>query len=779
MIAETRHPHPHIDPRQPRDGARPVTNPPVLAWKPPQGGGPYDLVIARDPGLAELALCAQGLADPAYLPEKALPVGTYYWSWSLAGEWAPTFSFEITADAVTVEVPPASAWLASLSGEHPRLYVGARELAAFRASRHGARAELWRNLQPEAEALLQQPHEIAEPPYLPDRRLDYEAFFRVWSVVLWDSRRFVEGAEVLALAYLASGEARYGRAAAQRMASISRWDPDGSSYLEHNDEAHMSVIWHGPHACDWAWDQFTDEERARVIAQFRRRGQITYEHMHSQGSYGITRFDSHAGREIVFLANIAFVFHEHIPEAAAWLDWLRPVLCGIWPIWAGDDGAWAEGPSYGLAYVTIMTMFATALKRGVGVDLYRRRFWANHARWRQWIWPPYAEWFGFGDHSERWRATWESNADLVELIGRESGAAEFADYVAAFRAEALTMDTPVERQGPVSSATRYVVMGEPAPTASAAAGREQLCRVFPAAGWAAIRSHRDDPSRDVALVFRSSPFGAISHSHANNNDFFLHVAGKIMAMPSGYYAGYGSAHHAHWVWHTKSHNCVTLSDAGQLMRSHDSRGSIDHAYEDERLVYFVGNADASYADRAARCRRHVIWLKGEQAFLLVDEFVAKPGVTSALQWNIHSWAPFQVDEAARSFALERAGSRLVGHLLYHNDAFFSLSEGWDPAPGTTRSRDQWHNQYHLRFTPSALEDRRTLGVVLCPAHAGLAPAVVSDSRQDGVEVAQIGASRAWIRQDQALERSGGALALLETGQATYAIGDQGIEELGS
>jgi len=70
-------------------------------------------------------------------------------------------------------------------------------------------------------------------------------------------------------------------------------------------------------------------------------------------------------------------------------------------------------------------------------------------------------------------------------------------------------------------------------------------------------------------------------------------------------------------------------------------------------------------------------------------------------------------------------------------------------------------------------------VVLCPAHAGLAPAVVSASRQDGVEVAQIGASRAWIRQDQALERSGGALALLETGQATYAIGDQGIEELGS
>ena len=70
----------------------------------------------------------------------------------------------------------------------------------------------------------------------------------------------------------------------------------------------MSVIWHGPTACDWAWDQFTDEERERVIAQFRQRGQITFEHMHDRGSYGVSRFDSHAGREIVFLALTAFTF---------------------------------------------------------------------------------------------------------------------------------------------------------------------------------------------------------------------------------------------------------------------------------------------------------------------------------------------------------------------------------------------------------------------------------------------------------------------------------------
>ncbi len=370
-------------------------------------------------------------------------------------------------------------------------------------------------------------------------------------------------------------ETAYARAACRRMASISRWDPEGSSHLAHNDEAHMSVIWNGSNACDWVWDRFTDEERKVVVEQFRRRGQITYDYMHNRGSYGVTRFDSHAGREIVFLAHIAFVFHEEIPEAGTWLEWLRPVLCGIWPIWAGDDGAWAEGPSYGLAYVGIMTMFATALNQGAGVDLYRRAFWKNHAQWRQYCLPPYAEWMGFGDHTERWASTWRSNADLVDLIGRESETGEFAHYVDALREEAARLETPAQRKMPGASSQLYLAL--PAKKSSGPNGKDPILRVFPAAGWAAVRTHLGDPARDIALIFRSSPLGAVSHSHANNNDFILHAGGKVMAMPSGYYVGYGSDHHVHWVWHTRSHNCVTLSDASQIMRSHNSLGAIEHS----------------------------------------------------------------------------------------------------------------------------------------------------------------------------------------------------------
>ena len=735
----TRHPHRHLDPRQPRDKTRPGTNPPVFAWRPCEGHCRFRLRVARDAGMREVVLAVDDLTEPAFLPLEAFEPGDYFWQWSSGDEQSELFAFTIAPDSVRLEVPSSDEWLSRFPASHPRLFVRPEDVRALRSRTD---APSTRAVASAADALLAEPHEMDEPPFLPDRRLDYEGWYGVWAPILWESRRFVSGAQTLGLAYLLTGDTRYARAACQRLVSVCRWDPEGSSHLSHNDEAHMSVLWYGPLACDWVWDQFTEGERRRVAEHFAHRGRITYEHMHDRGSYGITRFDSHAGREIVFLAMAAFVFHEDVPEARAWLEWLRPVLCGIWPIWAGDDGGWAEGISYGLAYVNIMTMFATALKAGTGVDLYRRPFWRGHASWRRWCYPPYAEWIGFGDHSERWREGWQANADLVDVIVRQTGCLEFADYAAAFRDEAERCPLRfAEDEG--SKGRRAAVNPQEALLPTPAGGltaspQDHVLEVFPTVGWAAVRTALGDAEQDVAMVFRSSPYGAISHSHANNNDFILHAGGKVLVMPSGYYAGYGSAHHAQWVWHTKSHNCVTLSDAGQLMRSHDSTGCIEWPYEDARLAYLRGNADASYADRARRCRRHVIFLKRHACFLMVDEFEARPGIASAVQWNVHSWAQFDVDEPARCSRLSRADSALAGHVLFHQNGFFVETSGWQPEPQSLKKNEQWLMQYHLRFSPDLCFDRLNLAVILCPSHAALSPPKVETRFVDHMEIAQIG-----------------------------------------
>lgn len=774
-MRENRHPHRHLDPRQPRHGAAPGTNPPLFAWKGTADERGFALRLGTTPDLDNPVWTLDGLPDPLYLPPTALEPGTYYWQWSAAGRQSETFSFTVGPGAVRLEVPPPEAWLQRLPAGHPRLFVD-RDTGKPAADAD-ARADLLRR----ADALLDEDHTMDEPSYLPDKTRDHRAFFAIWYPAMWNSRRFVKGAETLALAHLLGGDASYARAACRRLASVSAWDPEGSTHVEHNDEAHMSVIWHGALACDWVWDHFTDAEREQVIAQFRRRGELTYAHIHDTGIYGITRFDSHAGREIVFLALIALVFHEHIPQARTWLEWLRPVLCGIWPIWAEDDGAWDAGPSYGLAYVQIMTIFASAFKSATGVDLYRRPFWLNHARWRQWIVPPYAEWIGFGDHSQRWASGWRNAADLVELIGRETCSGDFASYVEALRRETDFQPEPAARSLPGVN-SQLLLCPRPPTDAAGTARNDRVLRAFTNAGWAAFRTHLEDPARDLALIFRSSPYGSISHAHANNNDFIVHVGGKIMAMPSGYYGGarlgYGGDHHAHWVWHTKSHNCITLSDAPQIMRSPESTGRILAPYEDENLAYVCGDADASYADRATRCRRHVLFLKGPSCWFMVDEFVARPGIVSALQWNMHSWAPFAVDDKARAFSLQREGSHLHGRFLYQDNAFFTLSEGWDPPPLAGPNEKPWRMQYNLRFTPSGLVERRNLGVLLCPEHAHLAAAKVETARTENGDWARVGDAEMLVGQGETMElgsvRAEG-IALVAVAGQHYRIDANGLE----
>ncbi|MBN1809440.1 MAG: DUF4962 domain-containing protein [Planctomycetes bacterium] len=773
-MKEQRNPHPHVDPRQPRDGVRPGTNPPVFVWKPLKDGEPCELTIARDPDFSDIGMYLKGLVEPVWLPEEAFALGEYWWKWSCGGCESEVFHFEITQDSVVVEVPPVEQWLKALPQEHPRIYIKPDEVEAFRERGRGPASALWSDLKTVADKLLEEPHEIEEPPYLADRARFYEKYFTVWHQVLASSRRFVNDAETLALAYLVSGDAVYARAACRRMASISRWDPDGSSHIDHNDEAHMSVIWHGPMTCDWVWEHFTDEELETVIRQFRRRGEINYEHMHNKGSYGVTRFDSHAGREIVFLAMIAFVFGEHIHEAHEWLEWLRPVLCGIWPIWAGDDGAWSEGPLYGQAYIGIMTYFASALKKLTGIDLYKRPFWRNHAHWRRYCQPFYAEWYGFGDCGVASAGSKRGTANLVELINVETGAAENDSYITALRETAWKMDGGKGFDGRATDALLHI--------RSDGAERRARCedkgmlKIYPGAGWAAIRTDVDNPARDIAFIFRSCPYGSFSHSHADNNDFILHVGGKVLAMPSGYYDGYGSAHHSSWVWHTKSHNCLTVSGAGQRMRSRESLGRIENAYEDDRLTYMAGNADKSYEHIAQRCRRHVCFLKKHKVFFLVDEYIGRYGLVGGLEWNIHSLGEFNVNEESKKFIVEREGSQLEGTFMQHRNSFFSVTEGWDPPPRNWKKGDILL-QHNLRFCCVDLKERGNLGVVLAPGHGTIKRADVESDFEGSIEVARIGEDLMLVRETGRIEYEDiatDALAVVVVDGRRYDIDDKGI-----
>ena len=72
-------------------------------------------------------------------------------------------------------------------------------------------------------------------------------------------------AETLALAYLLTGEKRFGEAARKWILHLASWDPDGPTNFALNCEAAKPMLHRLPRAYDWAYDTLTEAEREKFV----------------------------------------------------------------------------------------------------------------------------------------------------------------------------------------------------------------------------------------------------------------------------------------------------------------------------------------------------------------------------------------------------------------------------------------------------------------------------------------------------------------------------------
>ena len=158
-------------------------------------------------------------------------------------------------------------------------------------------------------------------------------------------------------------------------------------------------------------------------------------------------------------------------------------------------------------------------------------------------------------------------------------------------------------------------------------------RHFPGTGLAAFHTALGDREKDISLVFRSSPFGSVSHGHADQNAFVIEAFGRGLALATGFYPWYGSPHHHDWTRATRAVNSVLVNGEGQVRRSWEARGRITGFSTDERFDYVAGEAGAAYGGKLERFSRRILHIK-PGVFVIFDELVApKP---STFQWLLHT-----------------------------------------------------------------------------------------------------------------------------------------------
>ena len=704
-----RHPNPLVDIRRPRHREKVGVNPPGFIWKPVEGVDSYRLEVSSSRAFAPDDTRTFTVAGRTmFLLPGPLAPSRWYWRWWAGEKKSEVFSFEMLADAAEAKIGSAED-LAARLGEHPRLMVSPGALDELRTRWQRDRADLLAQVVACADEHLAKPHQLEEPPFLPPRSEDYNKAHVIWRKAMVDSRKFCSGAQDLAFAYLVGGDRRYAEAVAQRLDSLSRWNPDGSTTIQHNDEPHMSVVNWTPFAFDWAFDAIPDDIRARFVAHLGRRAENTLEHL-LHWPYEVDPISNHAGRMLGFLGNCGLALAGHHDRAGAWLKYILELMVSMYPVWGREDGGWAQGFSYGGAYVRWILEFVFAVKTALGIDLYRKPFFRNHARWYASCLPAYAWQNPFGDGGER--EFGKGNAVIIaEHLALMTGDAAVAEYAGRLKDEIeRTRDRsrPDYGRAPVSAGPLVLL-------AEDAAGDERTDRLPRAAcfsdiGWVGMRRDPHRADDDIALVLKSSPYGPISHSHGDQNCFVLSAYGQPLLIRTGYYTGYGSPHHQNWIRQTKAHNGVTVGGVGQWVNDLAATGRIA-AFERKRdYAYACGDASGAYGARLSRFHRHVLFV-GNRYFLIVDDLAAP--VSTTFEWHLHSVDEMMMDEHRKEVRIAHEGALLEVDFVTDWDLRFRRTDEFD-VPHGDPERGAEPKQWHFRASTVPVSREARMGMLLIP-----------------------------------------------------------------
>jgi hypothetical protein len=604
---------------RPADGTELSISPVGLTWLPCPAAADYRVDIFKKNGNR---IYSKNVGkDPVHLPDRVFPTGDYRWDVIAFDKEGTDIarrgrqSFTILPGAAKLPWIAPKELLGRVPEEHSRILYPKANLNRIRATLSSTRAKSWKACKSAADRALSKGvpefpkyHHIEEAG---TRRLEYGRYFSYF-------RGYVDGALMdLSLAFL----------------MIASWPTDDSDVTSVSarwgDEAGLSFSKCAHIAYDWLYPALNNNERKQVFDMCRARAWQTYRRL-ERHNYLTFPGESHDGRLIAYLTDMSLAMAGETDDAETWLTYSLKALLTFYPHWAGIDGGWAEGTPYGLWYNGFYIPAFEGLRQLADYDLWQRPFFnriryfffyctANHGEIRPFgdgaesggpgvrRGSGYAELMSF--HAQRYNDPyigWWVN-QIPDYRGQKDG------FGALLHEDELPVKVPSDLPN---------------------------SRIFKGVGWAGLHSDLTQPKNDTCLIFKSSPYGSVSHSHADQNAFAIMKGGTALAIPSGYYGpSYGKPHHAQWTRATKANNCILVDGQGQKIRSADATGKIIDFKDAAGYSYVAGDATPAYMGRLNKWVRRILFLR-PGLFLLLDEIEAtKP---SQYQWLLHAFEKMEI-----------------------------------------------------------------------------------------------------------------------------------------
>jgi hypothetical protein len=633
---------------RPLDGLQVEISPPGFSWLPAEGAGGYRLEIHRADGgvVYEKAIGS----DPVHLPDVVLEPGDYAWDVialdengndaARRGEW----KFSIADGVAQLPWVDPEELLSRIPEGHSRLLYPRGNLSEIRTTLTTTRKRSWQANLRAAEKALDTDVPVYPSYHLTEdrqaSRLEYVKYFQY-------IRGYIDGKLMnLALAFLITEEAKYADAAKRILLEIAQWPTDDddvtSVSAKWGDEPGLSYAKCAHFAYDWLYHALDDDEKQLVFKMCEERAWQIYRRL-VRSNYLTHPGGSHEGRLIAYLSDISIVLAGESEGPKTWLDYSLKALTTIYPHWAGYEGGWAEGPPYGLWYNEFYIPAFEGLRQTTGFDLWQRPFFDNVRYFFFYCTALRGEIRPFGDSAENGGPGARGGSGYASLMWHH--AHRFADPHVGWWVDQI--------RGWSGGGGKTSLLFEDDPPSSPPVGIPNS-RAFRGVGWAGLHSDLADPDNDTCMIFKSSPYGSVSHSHADQNAFAIMKGGQALAIPSGYYGpSYGQPHHAEWTRSTRANNCVLVDGQGQEIRNARANGRIVDFEDRSGLTYLLADAAPAYVGRLIRCDRHILFLR-PGLFLILDDLAAPQEAT--YQWMLHAFEEMDIGE-------NRAVSRRNGTTL--------------------------------------------------------------------------------------------------------------------
>ncbi|GLQ55296.1 DUF4962 domain-containing protein [Devosia nitrariae] len=686
----------------------PTENPPRFSWLPDiDDASRYVVEVSTNVEFEpESTHRYPGLAWNFFTPDETFAPGTYYWRYALwdeaesvpGSEWSAVRTFALAEGLPQTPVLSLAERRGRTKYAHPRLWLDGTELEAFSAriaadpTTCGWDIFFAKSVQPWIDRPI-----IAEPKPYPDN----VRVASLWRQMYIDCQEVIYAIRHLAIAGRVLGDTRLLDRAREWLLAVAAWDTKGPTSRAYNDEAAFRVVVALAWGYDWLHDHLSEAERQSVRVVLLERTREVAEHVIGHARIHVFPYDSHAVRSLsAVLTPACIALDGESEEAMGWLDYTVDFLATLYSPWAGTDGGWAEGPHYWMTGIAYFIEAANLVAKYLGLDLYRRPFLQNTGAFPLYTKAPGTRRACFGDDSTLGDLPGLKVGYNVRQFAGVSGNGHYQWYFEQLKADAAGTEMAFYNYGWWDlNFDDLVYAHDHAPVASVEPADLPPVRWFKDIGWVAIQKHIHDPNRHIQFVFKSSPYGSLSHSHGDQNAFLLYAYGEDLAIQSGYYIAFNSSMHRDWRRQTRSKNAVLIGEKGQYAEkdkalARRASGSILDVTEAPGHVLIRADATAAYKvlnDTVLRVERDVHFVD-DSYFIFVDRVeTAQP---QTLEWLCHTVGPIDAGKTSFRYRGERAG--FSGQFIFSSNGAprISVVEGFPGIdPAETEGLETHH---HLR-----------------------------------------------------------------------------------